>query len=153
MEEFADVYYVDTRNATRDHRPGQSPTAQWFRPRAPAPTALPPSRTVYVPPQQAMYGQPQPMYAQPQPQVIYASPVPQQNAFGTLLGRMTIGQLVEIGAQLWAALQNLPAAPVATRDIETDVQNMILYHAALATHAKRDEQVRTIGGLVSKLVG
>ena len=56
-------------------------------------------------------------------------------------------------AQVFAALQSLPAAPVATGDVETDVGNLILYQGALAQHAKRDEQVRTLGSLVAKLVG
>jgi hypothetical protein len=42
---------------------------------------------------------------------------------------------------------------VATRDVGTDVGNLILYQSALASHAKRDEQVRTLGGLVARLVG
>jgi hypothetical protein len=32
-EEYADIYYVDTRNATRDHRPqqqGRSPAPGWI---------------------------------------------------------------------------------------------------------------------------
>ena len=34
----------------------------------------------------------------------------------------------------------------------TDVQNLITYQNALAIHAKRDEQLRTIGTLVGQLV-
>jgi hypothetical protein len=47
----------------------------------------------------------------------------------------------------------LPAAPVSTTDTATDVQNLMLYQGALASYAKRDEQVRTLGSLVTKLVG
>ena len=154
-EEYADIYYVDTRNATRDHRTqgGGRPSAPWpFRPR---PTALPPSRTVYVPPAQQQFAQPvyqQPMYPQPQPQVIYTGPQPMSGA-AALFGRLTTGQLIEMIAQGFAALQSLPGAPVSTRDLETDVANLVLYQGALASHAKRDEQVRTLGSLVSKLVG
>lgn len=155
-EEYADIYYVDTRNATRDHRPqgGGRPSAPWpFRPQRPAP--LPPTRTVYVPPAQQQFAQPtyqQPMYPQPQPQVIYTGPQPMSGA-AALFGRLTTGQLIEMIAQGFAALQSLPGAPVSTRDLETDVANLVLYQGALASHAKRDEQVRTLGSLVSKLVG
>jgi hypothetical protein len=148
MEEYADIYYVDTRNATRDHRPGGQQSSPWpFRPR---PTAVPPSRTVYVPPapQQAFA---QPVYQQAQP-MIYTAPQPMGGA-AALFGRLSTGQLIEMIAQVFAAVQSLPGAPVATRDLETDIGNLILYQGAIASHAKRDEQVRTLGNLVSKLVG
>ena len=147
MDDYGDIYYVDTRNAdSRDHRgrPGSSrgpvATGNWgSRPMGAAP---PPVTTVYVPPQPAMY----------QP-TMYPPMVPQQSVAASLFGRLTAGQAVEIVAQIFAALQALPAAPVATRNADTDVANHILYQAALAQHAKRDEQVRTIGALVAKLVG
>ena len=155
MEEYADIYYVDTRNAvTRDHRPGApASSSPWpFRPR---PAAVPPTRTVYVPPaQQQAFAQPalaQPMYTQPQP-MIYTAPQPMGGA-AALFGRLSTGQLIEMIAQVFAAVQSLPGAPVATRDTETDIANLILYQGAIASHAKRDEQVRTLGSLVSKLVG
>ena len=66
---------------------------------------------------------------------------------------MTAGQLVDLVAQIFAALMPLPAAPVATADAATDVGNLILYQGSLAQYAKRDEQVRTLGNLVTKLVG
>ena len=154
-EEYADIYYVDTRNAVRDHRTQTRPTsAPWpgaafpFRPR---PTAVAPTRTVYVPPGQQAFA-PSPVYQQPAPQVIYASPPPMSGA-AALFGRLTTGQIVEMIAQGFAALQSLPGAPVTTRDLETDMANLVLYQGALASHAKRDEQVRTLGGLVAKLVG
>ena len=56
-------------------------------------------------------------------------------------------------AQLFAALQPLPAAPVPTRNGDTDSGNLILFQDALAKHAKRDEQVRMVGGLVARLIG
>jgi len=157
-EDYADIYYVDTRNAVRDHRTQGRPTsAPWpgsafpgFRPQRPMP--LPPTRTVYVPsPQQAFA--PQPVYQQPQPQVIYTGPQPATSVAAALFGRLTAGQIIEMIAQGFAALQSLPGAPVGTRDLETDIANLVLYQGALASHAKRDEQVRTLGGLVAKLVG
>jgi hypothetical protein len=136
MDDFADIYYVDTRNA--DHRTGHHATP--WRP-------APPTRTVYVPPsrQPATYAQPAPM--------IYQAPYPQQSLAASFFGKLTTGQVVDMVAQLFAALQPLPGAPVATRDTATDVGNLILFQGALASHAKRDEQIRTLGGLVGKVVG
>jgi hypothetical protein len=74
-------------------------------------------------------------------------------ALGGMFGGMTGGQLVDLIAQVFAAVMPLPTAPTATSDPSTDVPNMILYTQAIAQYAKRDEQVRTLGGLVSKLLG
>jgi hypothetical protein len=131
MEE-SDIYIVDTRNA--DHRTQGGPVV---RPGQPVRT---------------FYGQPPRVYAPAQPQIIYATP-PQQTAAATLLGKVTAGQLVDLVAQIFAALMPLPAAPTATADTSTDVGNLILYQGALAQYAKRDEQVRTLGNLVTKLLG
>lgn len=140
MEDYADIYYVDTRNAdNRDHRHTSGGSRPAWHP-------VPPSRTVYVPPGA------RPMA--PAPAVIYAPPAPQPSLLGaSLFGKLTAGQVVEMVGQLFAALQPLPAAPVATRDANTDVGNLILFNGALAQHAKRDEQVRTLAGLAAKLVG
>jgi len=85
-------------------------------------------------------------------QVIYAQPA-QQPALATFFGKLTTGQVIELVAGLFAMLQPLPASPVATRDAATDIGNLILYQGAIAQHAKRDEQVRTLGGLVGKVLG
>jgi|GEM_PF-3497757 len=66
-------------------------------------------------------------------------------------GGLSTGVLIEAGAQALAAIQPLPNPPLATGNVETDVTNMIRYQQALAQHAKRDEQLRTIGSLASKL--
>lgn len=66
-------------------------------------------------------------------------------------GGLSYGVLVEAGAQALAAIQPLPAPPVATGKVEIDVGNLMLYQQALAEHAKRDEQLRTVGSLASKL--
>ncbi len=66
-------------------------------------------------------------------------------------GGLSTGMMVEAGAQVLAAIQSLPLPPVATGKVEKDIANMVLYQAALAEHAKRDEQLRTIGSLASKL--
>jgi hypothetical protein len=68
------------------------------------------------------------------------------------LGGLTTGELIEAAAQVLAAMQPLPAPPVASGHSEVDVSNLILYQSALATHAKRDEQLRTVGSLIGKLI-
>jgi hypothetical protein len=156
MTEYADIYFVDGRNAPT-HQPATvspgggrvlvaTPTSQGVRPGFGQP-AQP-------------YGQ-MPMYAPPYGQMPPYGPgywgpngwVPQGPLGGSVLGRLTTGQLIDVVAQIFVALMPLPTQPVATSDVSTDVGNSILYQAALATHAKRDEQVRTLGGLISKLVG
>jgi len=143
MDDYPDIYYVDTRNAdSRDHRTSSHGTPVPWRPGQPI-------RTVYVPPgrQPVAYGQP--VYGQP---LIY-SPPPQQSMAASFFGKLTVGQVVDMVAQLFAALQQLPAAPISTEKADTDVGNLILYQTALAQHAKRDEQIRTLGSLVGKVVG
>jgi len=156
MDEYADIYYVDeNRNATtRDHRADNRPgTPGWIRPHLP-------TRTVYVAPpaSRPVAQQVAPMiYPQQQffaqPQLMYPQGFPQQSTAAALFGKLTTGQIVEMVAQAFAALQTLPGAPVATRETSTDIANLILFQNALAQHAKRDEQVRTLGSLVAKLVG
>jgi hypothetical protein len=136
MEE-SDIYVVDTRNA--DHRTQHGGTP--WRPGSPAR------------PMQTFYAQPSRPYNYPQqPQIIYAQP-PQSMLAQNLFGKVTAGQLVDLVAQIFAALMPLPSAPVATDSAATDVGNLILYQSALASYAKRDEQVRTLGNLVTKLIG
>jgi hypothetical protein len=65
---------------------------------------------------------------------------------------LTTGELIELAAQLLAALQPLPGAPSALGHVETDVENLVIYQTALASHAKRDEQLRTLGNLIGKLL-
>lgn len=69
-----------------------------------------------------------------------------------LLGDLTTGEVVELAAQILAAIQPLPAAPTAAGEVETDVENLVIYQTALATHAKRDEQLRTLGSLLGKIL-
>jgi len=90
----------------------------------------------------------QPYYPAQQPTVVYHQPEPQ--AAG--LAGMNTAELVEVAAQILAAIQPLPGAPSAQGDVETDVENLVLYQTALATHAKRDEQLRTLGSLLGRLL-
>lgn len=65
---------------------------------------------------------------------------------------MPTGEVLALAAQAFAALQPLPAAPVAIGKADDDVSNLITYQSALAIHAKRDEQLRTIGSLLAKFL-
>ena len=135
MDDYAELQFIE-RNA--DHRhPGNRPAGRTFVPN-------PQSR--YAP-------QYAPHYA-PQPQVIYAQGPGLGVGIGgsSVFGKMTTGQVIDMVAQIFAALMPLPAAPVATADAATDISNLITYNGSLAQYAKRDEQVRTLGNLVTKLV-
>src|SRR5580698_9386269 len=154
MEED-EIYYVDTRNAepivvSRTYGPGQVPGQVPGRvigvtrsPRVVSPMAMPGSRFA------GPYGGYGNRYMGGAP----GYGVPAGAALGGLFGGMTGGQLVDLVAQIFAAVMPLPAAPTATSDPSTDVPNMILYTTAIAQYAKRDEQIRTLGSLVTKLLG
>jgi hypothetical protein len=77
--------------------------------------------------------------------------VQQPLAAGGIAGLST-GELVEVASQLFAAIQPLPAAPTAQGEMGIDVDNLVTYQTALATHAKRDEQMRTLGGLLARFL-
>ncbi len=143
-----DVIYIDDdeRNADRRTFGAGSRPGAWGVGRARP-------RTVVVPP-----GSRRPMVIQssgsapavgyPQPQVIYAQ---QPASFAARFG-MTTGELIDTGIQLLAAIQPLPAAPVAQGEAGVDVENLVTYQTALATHAKRDEQLRTLGNLLVRIL-
>jgi hypothetical protein len=140
MDEYAQIYWLDERNASRDHRPaGGSAPASW---RPGAGTLVPP------PSAGGLIRYPaQPVMAQP---IATGMLVPQ--AARTYFGGLALGQIIEMATQALAALQPLPAAPVGTKEVVQDVGNLVLYQSALASHAKRDEQLRTLGSLISALV-
>ena len=129
----------DTRNArvrVVRHQPGMlRPGTYPQRPFYPA--AYPAPAPMYQPAVYPGYGSPQPVIVQ-RPRRIADLPT---------------GEVLALAAQAFAALQSLPAAPAPIGSTETDVANLITYQSALAQHAKRDEQVRTLGGLVARLVG
>ena len=128
-EDYAELQFVERNAATVDRRDPNHPSGRTVHPRTFVPASRYPS----------------------QPQVIYA----QGPGFGAsnLLGRMTTGDVINMAAQIFAALMPLPAAPVSTTDTATDVGNLMLYQGAIASYAKRDEQIRTLGSLITKLVG
>jgi hypothetical protein len=160
MDEY-DVYYVDGRNAYRDPRTGRvmQGNPPWMQQRS----MMGPQH--YGQNHGQHYGQSPMMGPHPYPQWgpqgpgYYGPGVPppgimaQQGPLGSsLLGRISTGQLIDLIAQVFAALNPLPAQPVATNDAATDVGNLILYQGSLASYAKKDEQIRTLGHLVGKLV-
>jgi hypothetical protein len=73
------------------------------------------------------------------------------DSFASRFG-MTTGELIDTGIQLLAAIQSLPSAPSAQGEAAVDVENLITYQSALWQHAKRDEQLRTLGGLLARIL-
>jgi hypothetical protein len=108
------------------------------------PQRAPSYRPAHAYPQSPMYhpGYATPVY-QPAPVIVQ----PQRRFLD-----MPTGEVLALAAQAFAALQPLPAAPTALGKADDDVSNLITYQSALATHAKRDEQLRTIGALVAKFL-
>lgn len=155
MDDYAQIYWLDERNA-REHRgpAGRGPAGGW-RPGGGAGSGSAPAQSVqvirYPNPAQVPAGYTTvPTGYVMQPMSPDGVLMPQAPA--RYLGGLALGQIIEIASQVLAALQPLPAAPVATKEATTDVGNLVLYQSALATHAKRDEQLRTLGSLISKLV-
>lgn len=147
MDEYAEIYWLDERNATtvNDHRRPTTGIGGIMSQGAGRPgivTVGPGTPGVRTQPAIVRYPN-----GSPARQVVFAQP-----ERTTILGGLAIGQIIEMATQLLAALQPLPAAPIATADVSKDVGNMVLYQTALANHAKRDEQLRTLGSLVGQLV-
>jgi hypothetical protein len=72
--------------------------------------------------------------------------------WGGTFANLSKGDVLDLIVQGLVALTPLPAAPVASGEVMTDVQNHVLYQGALALHAKRDEQLRTLGYGLRKLL-
>ncbi len=137
MDEYGEIQFVERNAVVVEGRPTGNQSGR------------PTGRTFVAHPSQGRYPQP---YGQ-QGHVIYASAPGTGVGSTPLFGRMTTGQLIDMVAQIFAALMPLPAQPVATADVGTDVGNLMLYQGSLAQYAKRDEQIRTLGNLVTKMVG
>ena len=141
MNQYDVMYIDDGRNA--DHR---APTRWSSRPSSPTVVVPPSQRPTVIYPRQntpaTMYGPPYGPYpvSYGTPQVLYGPPSSFASRFG-----MSTGELIDSAIQILAAIQPLPAAPVAQGDSGLDVENLVTYQGALATHAKRDEQLRTLG--------
>ena len=147
MDPYSVMYLDDERNA--DHRTNvtTSRPGQWNG--RPTPIG---QRTVVVPASQ----RPTVIYSRQPAAQPYYGPAPQwyppaQGSFASQLG-MSMGELIDTGIQILAAIQSLPVAPVAQGDSETDVANLVTYQGALASHAKRDEQLRTLGNLLVRIL-
>ena len=146
------IYTGDGRNADhRTGRPGPVVSGGGWRPNG--------SRTVVVPPgarptvitgggSSSWY---RPQYMPPQYGPQYMPYYPPQDSFASRFG-MTTGELIDTGIQLLTASTPLPAAPVAQGETATDVDNLITYQGARWQHAKRDEQLRTLGGLLVRIL-
>ncbi|MCA9679431.1 MAG: hypothetical protein H6709_02280 [Kofleriaceae bacterium] len=139
-----DVIYIgdDERNA--DHRTQTTRPGAYGRPQP-----VGGRRTVVVPPSR------RPTVistASPRPQVVMtAQPYYQPASLASRFG-MSTGELIDTGIQILAAIQPLPGAPVAQGDAGIDVENLVTYQGALAAHAKRDEQLRTLGTLLVRIL-
>jgi len=145
-----DVVFVDDeRNAVavKDHRTNRPSSGGW-RPR-PASSG---TRTVVVPPGarptvitggSSASGYYRPTYA--------PTFAPMESSFASRFG-MSTGELIDSGLQILTALQPLPSAPTAQGEASVDVENLMTYQGALWQHAKRDEQWRTLGGLLARIL-
>lgn len=135
------IYTGDERNAVTDHRAGRPASSGGYR----RPSG---SRTVVVPtgarPTVITGGG---SASRPQFVPYYGAP----DSFASRFG-MTTGELIDTGIQLLTAITPLPAAPVAQGDAGIDVENLMTYQGALWQHAKRDEQLRTLGGLLVRIL-
>lgn len=131
-----DVMYVDDgRNADHRTQGGRTP---WGRPPQPRTVVVPAGTRPTVITSRPAYGPP--AYG-------YGQPVPFAARFG-----MSTGELIDTAIQILAAIQPLPVAPTAAGDAGIDVENLVTYQGALATHAKRDEQLRTLGTLLVRIL-
>lgn len=142
------VYAGDERNAVRVvNRPNNGRSTNAARtvvvPAGARPTVITAGRSPYGPQYAPGYG---PQYA---PQ--YGGMYYPQDSFASRFG-MTTGELIDTGIQLLTAISPLPAAPTSQGDTGTDVENLLTYETALWQAAKRDEQLRTLGGLLVRIL-
>lgn len=136
MDNYDVMYLDDGRNADHRTQGGRTP---WGRPPQQRTVVVPAStrptvitsRPAYGPPAYGAYGQPVPFAAR----------------FG-----MSTGELIDTAIQILAAIQPLPAAPTSQGEAGVDLENLVTYQGALATHAKRDEQLRTLGNLLVRIL-
>jgi hypothetical protein len=82
-----------------------------------------------------------------QPTVVYHQP-----AQASGLAGMSNAELIELAALALTALQPLPGAPTAQGDVETDVENLVIYQTALAGHAKQVDRIRVLAEVIGKVM-
>lgn len=129
------IYTDDERNADR-RRPGRRPGRAVYVPQGARPTVITGGGS-------GNWFRPQ----VPQHMQHYQQPNSVASRFG-----MSTGELIDTGIQLLAAITPLPAAPVSQGDSSVDIDNLMTYQGALWQHAKRDEQLRTLGGLLVRIL-
>ena len=171
--DYQDVYYVDGRNATpvvMDHRGNtrlpssttvvsRGPAAGSFVPATATPMPYQYAQPSYGPagyPSMAYPGAPQSWagYSLYPP---YVTAPPTNNLTSILGGFGDIGSLANIAAQVFAAFLPLPASPTPqdgedqSTNASVNSSNLIRYQSALATFARRDQQILTLGSVIKEL--
>ena len=156
MDPQEDLIFVEApRNA--DHRTGvvsrvQPRTASrvgWAAP-ASAYTAAPAATMAYAPTPTMAYAPAASVYsAAPvySPGPVYGSPYGQ---LGGLFGSLNIADLAKLAADAFAAFKALPAAPVMTGDVATDVANSDTHMRALAVDAQTRRQIEFGGEIAGR---
>jgi hypothetical protein len=86
-------------------------------------------------------------YGPPYPWQPPMAPAPTSPLVDRYTGGLKLGLILDAAAQALAAMASLPTAPSITGEGRSDAQNLVKYQESLAQHAKRDEQIRTIGAL------
>jgi len=148
-----DIYFVDTRNADpREHRVVRPGAIVPARPVTIAPLG---TRVTYAPPPAmaypgyppaAAYGATAPVYAPgPGYGAGWAGPV------GGLFSGLGLGDLVKLGLDALAVFKSLPAAPVPTGDLATDVANMDVHITELFKDGNRRDMFKWAGEVASLL--
>ena len=87
-----------------------------------------------------------------EPIVVRAPAEPAAPGDKRLLGNITLAEAAELLGEVLGAAASLPTPPVATGKVDVDVENLTLFHNAVATHFKRDERIRLVGSLLAKLL-
>jgi hypothetical protein len=87
-----------------------------------------------------------------EPIVVRAPAEPAAPGDKRLLGNLTLAEAAELLGEVLGAAASLPTPPAATGKVDVDVENLTLFHNAVATHFKRDERIRLVGSLLAKLL-
>jgi hypothetical protein len=69
---------------------------------------------------------------------------------GGLFGGLNLGDMVQLAADAFAAFKSLPAAPVPTGDVATDVANTDVHLTALAKDAQTRKQIEFAGEVAGR---
>ena len=138
----------DERNARPLAQDGRRPTSTWFGGRRPAGgIVVPPSTRPTIIQGAGVPSRHFPTYPTTQPTVVYHQPAPASG-----LASMSNAELIELAALALTALQPLPGAPTAQGDVETDVENLVIYQTALAGHAKQVDRIRVLAEVIGKVI-